>query len=60
MQQFDPKDIKRRPDGSIDTAHYMKIGRQMRAEQAHKLIKSAVPKRKSFTFWFWPFATFRT
>ena len=59
MQHDDSKDIKRRPDGSIDAAHYMKIGRQMRAEQAHKLIKSAVPKRKSFNFWFWPLATVR-
>jgi hypothetical protein len=60
MQQFDPKDIKRRPDGSIDTVHYMKIGRQMRAEQAFKMVNSAVPKRKSFSVWFWPFATVRS
>ena len=30
--------IKRRPDGSIDTAHYMRIGRQMRSEQAHQFL----------------------
>ena len=59
MQHDDSKDIKRRPDGSIDTAHYMKIGRQMRAEQAYKMVNSAVPKRRSITFWFGPFATVR-
>jgi hypothetical protein len=59
MQHDDSKDIRRRPDGSIDTAHYMKIGRQMRAEQAYKMVNSAVPKRRSFTFWFGPFATVR-
>lgn len=31
-------EIKTRPDGSIDTAHYMKIGRQMRSDQAMTLL----------------------
>ena len=44
-------DIKYRPDGSIDTAHYMEIGRQMRAEQAMGMLTGktpeARPRRKS-------------
>lgn len=30
-----------RPDGSIDTAHYMARGRQMRSRQAHHLARRA-------------------
>lgn len=30
--------IRYRPDGSIDTGYYMQIGRQMRGEQAAKLL----------------------
>lgn len=38
--------IKTRRDGSIDTAHYMEIGRQRRAEQARALTGMALPKRQ--------------
>lgn len=41
MTQHD--DIRLRPDGSIDTAHYMQRGRQKRSEQAHKMAKSLLP-----------------
>jgi len=37
--------IRYRPDGSIDTAYYMQIGRQKRAEQAQSMIKALAPKR---------------
>ena len=40
-------DIKRRPNGSIDTAHYLAIGASMRSEQAHKMIKAVVPRNLS-------------
>jgi hypothetical protein len=49
MQQYETPEIKRRPDGSIDTAHYMKIGRQERADQARALAKMAIPKRRTFS-----------
>jgi|LGOV01.1.fsa_nt_gb hypothetical protein len=35
------RNIKYRPDGSIDTAYYMSIGRQKRSEQAHKIAGQA-------------------
>lgn len=35
--------IKFRPDGSIDTDYYMRIGRQMRSEQAIKLFAGDTP-----------------
>jgi len=60
MQQPITPEIKRRPDGSIDTTHYMAIGRQARADQARKLAKMAVPKRRSFSLRFWPFGAFGT
>jgi len=31
--------IKTRPDGSIDTAHYMQVGRAARSQAAHDMIK---------------------
>jgi len=34
-------DIKYRPDGSIDTAYHMSVGRQMRSQQAHKMMGHA-------------------
>jgi hypothetical protein len=40
-------DIKCRPDGSIDTAYYMQIGRQKRAEQAQEMIRGLAPGQKS-------------
>jgi hypothetical protein len=30
--------IRRRPDGSIDTAHYIAEARKLRATQAHRLL----------------------
>ena len=53
MQQYETPEIKRRPDGSIDTAHYFKIGRQERADQARALATAAMPKRRSFSLPFW-------
>jgi hypothetical protein len=53
MQQYETPEIKCRPDGSIDTAHYIKIGRQKRADQARALAKSAMPKRRTFSSPFW-------
>ena len=53
MQPYETPEIKRRPDGSIDTAHYMKIGRQKRADQARTLTRMAIPKRRAFSFQFW-------
>jgi hypothetical protein len=53
MQQFDTPEIKRRPDGSIDTAHYMRIGRQCRSDQARTLAKSVMPKRRGISLRFW-------
>tara|TARA_R110002124_G_C8669838_1_gene491116 strand:+ start:103 stop:327 length:225 start_codon:yes stop_codon:yes gene_type:complete len=53
MQKYETPEIKRHPDGSIDTAHYMKIGRQERADQARKLAKAVVPKRRTFSLLSW-------
>lgn len=39
-------EIKRRPDGSIDTAFYMARGRQLRSEQAHTMLQPAAPIEK--------------
>jgi len=57
MQSYDTPEIKRRPDGSIDTAHYMKTGRQERADQALALAKSVMPKRKTLSIRFWSIRT---
>ncbi|MEM9248063.1 MAG: hypothetical protein AAGB05_05110 [Pseudomonadota bacterium] len=51
--------ILRRPDGSIDTGHYMARGRRLRAEQARRLTSPTSPadarprlsRRKLFS-WF--------
>lgn len=53
MQHDDFEPIKFRPDGSIDTAHYMAIGRQKRADQAKKLAKATLPRRTTFSLKFW-------
>ncbi len=53
MQHYETPQIKRRPDGSIDTAHYIKIGRQERADQARALLNAAAPKRRTFSLPFW-------
>lgn len=38
----DDRHIHRRPDGSIDTGHYMALGRQARAEQARYMIQTGL------------------
>ena len=53
MQQYETPEIKRRPDGSIDTAHYINIGRQERADQARALAKTGMPKRRTFSLPIW-------
>lgn len=60
MQQVETPEIKYRPDGSIDTAYYMQVGRQLRSDQAFKLAKLAMPKRKIFPSRFRLFGAFRT
>ena len=60
MQPYDTPEIKRRPDGSIDTAHYMIIGRQARADQARTLAKMAAPKRWNFSLQSWLIRTSET
>ncbi len=37
-------DIKRRPDGSIDTGYYMQQGRKLRSAQAHRLAGKFIAK----------------
>lgn len=36
--------IRRRPDGSIDTAHYMARGREARADEARRLWQGSDPE----------------
>lgn len=60
MQHYETPEIKRRPDGSIDTAYYMKIGRQERAHQARALSKMAIPKRRTFPMRSWFIRTLKT
>ena len=60
MQSYDTPEIKRRPDGSIDTAHYMIIGRQARADQVRTLAKMATPKRRNFSLQSWFIRTSET
>lgn len=48
-------EIKTRPDGSIDTAHYMQIGRRMRSRQAMSILtggaeRKARPRRRLMGF----------
>jgi hypothetical protein len=40
MTQDHDDNIRLRPDGSIDTGYYMKIGRDLRSEQAHAMARS--------------------
>ena len=44
MSDFDTH-IFRRPDGSIDTSHYIARGRLARAEQARRLFTGLAPER---------------
>lgn len=39
--------IKTRPDGSIDTAHYMRLGRMARSQAAHDIARLAFPRTPS-------------
>lgn len=57
MQQYETPEIKRRPDGSIDTDHYIKIGLQGRADQACVLARTAMLKRRTFSWRLWFFRT---
>jgi len=41
--------IKSRADGSIDTAHYMRIGRMVRSQAAHDMTRTVLSKRTSRT-----------
>ena len=44
----DTPHIRRRPDGSIDTAHYIQQGRAQRSAAAHEMARAAVrPARRS-------------
>ena len=44
----DTTHIRRRPDGSIDTAYYMQQGRTRRSAAAHEMASAAVrPARRS-------------
>ena len=36
-----PDPIRTRPDGSIDTAYYMALGRTRRSEAAHDMVRAA-------------------
>lgn len=51
--------IKTRPDGSIDTAHYMHIGRIARSQAAHDMVKNRkapncqAPKRQGWLSLSW-------
>lgn len=36
--------IKTRPDGSINTAHYIRLGRMARSQAAHDMARAALPK----------------
>ena len=60
MQDFVTPEIKHRPDGSIDTAHYINLGRRARAAQARSLVQTALPKRRTFSLPFWFLGTSAT
>jgi len=47
VRQSEAPEIKRRPDGSIDIDHYVKIGRRKRAEQARKMVRGLLPEGRS-------------
>ncbi|GGE52224.1 hypothetical protein [Actibacterium pelagium] len=46
MENFEVSDIKRHKDGSINTAHYMAIGRRERALQARFIAKKLLAMRR--------------
>lgn len=39
-------DIRLRPDGSIDTAYYMALGRRERSKQAHRMGRACLPEKR--------------
>ncbi len=47
--------IKTRSDGSIDTAHYMRLGRMARGQAAHDMARAVFPRRtpRTGTAWSW-------
>lgn len=49
---YTPTKIKYRPDGSIDTDHYVRLGCKARSEAAHemakRLVSSPKPTRRFF------------
>ena len=49
----DQPQIRRRPDGSIDTAHYLVQGRAYRAEAARAGLRRSAA-RPAARFWVWP------
>ena len=53
IQQAEAQSIKRRQDGSIDTAYYLEMGRKLRSEQAHILVKAALPKKTTLSVRLW-------
>lgn len=53
MQNREITDIKRHADGSLDIAHYIETGRQRRSEQAHKMAKNVLSKRKALSLRVW-------
>lgn len=46
--------IRTRPDGSIDTAYYMAIGRERRAEQAEILARKLFTRKSKKRGFAWP------
>lgn len=59
MQRYKAPEVKRHPDGSIDSGYYIKIGRRERAVQARAVAKALTPKRGTFSLPFWVFSTSR-
>ena len=60
MQLCETPEIKLRPDGSIDTVHYMKLGRQKRADQARTLAKVGILKHIVFSVQSWFISSMKT
>jgi len=59
MRHCETPAIRLRPDGTIDTFHYMMIGRQRRSEHAREMAKGALPKHGLFSLQTWSLAKFR-
>ena len=45
MRQHETREVMRRPDGSVDTPHYMGIAREERSRKAHDMARKAVGDR---------------